>query len=912
MGYRGRMLVTPAFVRVCVVAAVLSLAGVACSGSGDAGPPADELSFEIFPTTTILTNADLAGLTAARDGTLSFGVAPSSLANVDVGYAIVAGVSPSTPSGLLRVVTDVQRAGGGLQLKTMQAPIALAFRKLHVKSQRDITGIGAQPWTKNDLSTRSLRPQDVGFDADAEQPLDFLLFDADDDPSTTNDQIGIHGSIGGGFHFALSVDVDWGDVFDLPNAVKTCVKSLADPLALATGKLPDCSITALLPEVKVKFEADPFMRAHASLYGAASLSYEKDFDVASIPLSPIPIGPLVFLPTVDITAKVEGSAGAGFTVGAHGDVELESSVAISSKHPGSPDIVPIAVKKVEFEADETKVILQASAKVGLGARLAVELYGVVGPYAEATAFAEVKADAAANPCWGLHIGVDTVLGVLVTSPEIPFLGSVTLLDWKGLELTPVDEVISSGSCLPVEKGPPLPPGAGPDAVTYANPSFVPWAHVTTPVGNDGAVTSFLDDGVEWTDDVLAIDGRYVAVGTRNESAVKLDDAGNVVWSRRYRREAGSPPLHLRRVVPTADASMMLLLEAQDGEHASVMKIGQAGGVVFRERVELDPSAGCDFEPFSIVRDTGTGFFVLAACLGDARSAVAHLDANGGVLGVELFGDAVPSDRTIVPSAMATIGGSDVVVMGASSTVAEGTRMFAIRLNGTGTPVWANRVLGCAETPDFHPSDARVNALGQLTIVGTAADHRGGLVMRMKDDGSVAFANVSRFDTTNDNPFNVHAFAELPTTGILVAGSTSNLGLPAGQPGTETSLVLASLDSTGRTLWANRYTLPNQRSMNHASLRLTDDGGAIVTGLAQHTSDPPPGQPGGGLYAMKAFAKDGSLGGVPAATVTVTPMSVVDPLACAADVVPWTTAVTTTTAVVTQVPTLAEDAAVKLE
>ena len=899
--------------------AALASFGPACSSSSDAAPsaPADELSYSIFPTTTILKDAELAVLTSASNGTLTFASTPASLAEIEVGHVIVAPASPQTPRGLLRVVVDVRRDGGALVLATQQAPIALAFRTLHVKAQRDITGLGSAQWKRNDLSPRGFAPrltptrglkakgELLGGTLDEELPLDFLLYDADNDPNTTDDQIGIKGSLGGGFHFGISVDVDWGAVSSLPDAVKTCVKSLA---ATLIGKPPDCSVTALLPEVTTAFEVDPFMKAHASLYGAASLSYEKNFDIASIVLTPITIGPLVFVPDVDITAKVGGSAGAGFTVGAHGVIELKSGVSISSKHPGSPNIIPIAVKRAEFQADDTKVILQASAKVGVGARLSLELYGVVGPYAEATAYAEVKADAFANPCWSLHIGVDTVLGVRVTSPEIPYLGSITLLDWKGLKLTPVDEVISSGSCLPVPKGPPLPPGSGPDAPTYANPTFTPWARVTSPVGEDGAVRSFLDDGTEWTDTAPAIDGRYVSVGSRNDSIVKLDESGTIAWSRRYRRESIAPTFILRRVIPTHDAAMMILTESQDGEPASLLKIGQGGGVYFRKRIELAPEAKCDFEPFGLVRDAGNGFFVLAACLGDERAAVAHLDENADVLGVQLFGDPNPKERWIVASAIAPMG-NDVVVMGSTATTAEGTRMFSIRLSGDGgvdAPVWANRIVGCPDALDLHPNQARVNAQGQLTIVGSAALHRDGMVMRMKDDGSVAFANFPRFDLTGDHPFNVHAFAELPTTGLLVAGMTSDLGLPSGQPGTESSIIVASLDSTGRALWAKRYTLPNQRSMNQASIRVTDDGGVLVMGKAQHTS--PDLQAPGSLFAMKAFAKNGELAG--ASGVTVTSMSVVDPLVCPVTVVPWAATVTRTTAVVTSVPTLVEDGGVK--
>lgn len=232
-------------------------------------------------------------------------------------------------------------------------------------------------------------------------------------------------------------------------------------------------------------------------------------------------------------------------------------------------------------------------------------------------------------------------------------------------------------------------------------------------------------------------------------------------------------------------------------------------------------------------------------------------------------------------------------------------MFAVRLGDVGPPAWANRVVGCAEAPDLHPDQARLNQDNQLTIVGTAADHRAGLVMRIKDDGSVAFANFPRFDATGDLPFGIHAFAELPTTGLLVAGSTTNLGLPTGEPGTETSLFLANLDAVGRVLWAKSYTLPNQRSVNQASLRITDDGGVLVSGVTQHGA-----QPGGGLYAMKAYAKSGELGGAAGVLESALPAAV--PLNCAVSLTRWQVVVSDSTATMTDVPTLVEDGVVHLE
>lgn len=889
--------------RTALPLVLLPLLVLACGSSegeppGAAVAPADEITYELFDTTTLLGPADLVGLQSAPDGTLSYATAPASLATVQPGQVLLAGVSDATPGGLLRIVVEAVHDGPALTMKTRQAPIQVAFRKLHLKAQRDVTGFGGAPAQLADVSTRGLTPQDevLGFDADATLPLDFLLYDADNNPRTTNDQVGIKGEIGGGFHFGIGVDVDWDVVNVVPDLVKQCLLAPAD---LLTGKLPDCSLTALLPELILSFEADPFMKTHASLYGAASLEYSKSFPLANIPLAAIPIGPVVLVPTVTVSAEVSGAASASFTVGARGAIELTSSVKASTKHPSSPEVVPIAVKKAEFQADDTKIVLQAQGKVGVGAALSVLLWGFAGPYAKATAFAEVQADVQANPCWSLHVGVDTSLGIVVQSP-VPFVPG-TLIDWKGLEVTPVDEVLGTGACLPVEKGPQLPPGSGPDALTYSTPTFTPWARVTSPVGDDGAISSLLSEGAEWTDDALAIDGRFVTTGSRHEAVVKLDDAGTLIWSRRYRREASAPPLRVRRLVPTHDASMLVLAEAQEGEPASVIKIGQAGGVWFRKIIQLAPESGCSLQPLGLERDADRGFYVLGGCLGDQRAAVVHLDEAAHVLGAQVFGDV---ERSFVPTAFTTVQG-EPVVLGHSSTPAEGSRMFAARIPDVGNAAWANRYLGCTDVPDLWPSQARVSTNDQLTVVGTASDHRAGLLMRLGNDGAVTFANFSRFDSSGDEPFNVHAFAELPTTGMLVAGATANLGLPSGDPGTETSLFLASLDSIGRTLWARRYTLPAGRGLNHASLRLTDDGGALVTGLAEHTT-----APGGGLYAMKAYAKDGDLAGT--SGVTVTSMPVVEPIACAVTSVPWSVVTSAAGATTADVSTVVEDAAVRVE
>ena len=119
-------------------------------------------------------------------------------------------------------------------------------------------------------------------------PFNFVLFDGDGDQSTTGDQIAIDGSIGGGFDYEFELDVSWGGITALPDAVTSCLASIGDILE---GELPSCSIDDLLPEAKVTFVVLPEVHADATVHGAAILEYEKEVDLASETLAPIVIGP---------------------------------------------------------------------------------------------------------------------------------------------------------------------------------------------------------------------------------------------------------------------------------------------------------------------------------------------------------------------------------------------------------------------------------------------------------------------------------------------------------------------------------------------------------------------------------------------------------------------------------------------
>src|SRR5262245_21100322 len=97
----------------------------------------DEIQAVPFSSTIELKADDLSSLAPdPGDGTLVFATTPASLASVRVGNILVGGLSPSSPAGLLRAVLDVQHDGDRLILKTGQAPIQLAYKKLHARFVR--------------------------------------------------------------------------------------------------------------------------------------------------------------------------------------------------------------------------------------------------------------------------------------------------------------------------------------------------------------------------------------------------------------------------------------------------------------------------------------------------------------------------------------------------------------------------------------------------------------------------------------------------------------------------------------------------------------------------------------------------------------------------------------------------------
>ena len=854
------------------IALLLAGAASACSSDGDADPNAptdppvegERIEAELFESTRQLGEGDLALLTSVDEtGTLTFSSAPPGLEGVAPGDVILAGISPTTPAGLLRVVGAVERSSGRLVLRTVAAPLQVAFKKLHARVVRTAEANDPEAkFTLKDMSplsrpplAPSLSPQFtlVRGEGSASQTYEILVFDGDGDPTTTNDQVRLDATLSGGFGYALDVDVDWGIIERLPEFVTECLKSVAK---IVTGEKPSCSLDDLMPEAKASFTVDPFIQLDAKARGAASLGFEKSFEVGSVTLPPVALGPLVFVPSVDVVAEVKGGASARFDIGATVRAELTSGVTVSSKNAGRPTYDPPKVKDITFDAPPPTVDLHASAEARVGSRLNVSLFGVVGPYAMASGVATINASPLSDPCWRLDVALETELGMRITTPRLPLLGYITLADFRASPVRPLEKEVARGTCV-VPPEPPNPPGGGPVPSVYRSPKFTPWAK---KLGGDvealNTWTGVFRTG--WPELVPTVDGRYLVTGAYALGAHKVDPSGALTWVTSLQGEVGGA-LTARASAHTADAGLITLLDAPVGEGAfALAKMTQSGAVEWSRTYALPQE--CNPRVGTLVQDADRGYLVLGQCLSGGGFLV-RVDARGGVVRARSFRDTDPTGRYIAPL-RGTVTADTLVLMGEVAREGELEWAFVSRLDRDDRPV-VSTAFYCPERIVMNPAAIAPAEDGGVTVAGES--NGPGFVARIKKDGTVGFVAYPSIGTGVLANFLISGIAELPATGMVFVASTRDPGTPASG-----AIVLGGLDSGGRTMWANKYmvTAPEPRSLAVGALHLTDDGGVFVTAVAARGDA---GQ--GDLYAMKVFAKDGHLG--EGTDVTASPLVVSD-------------------------------------
>gem|GEM_PF-5393252 len=260
--------------------------------------------------------------------------------DVHAGDAVVAGSSETTPDGLMRLVTSVERTGPSTVVHTGAAAFTDVFLQADITADDvglDGTTLEVDPVTGRVLAAPAARSVSVGHTFS-------LRESATRSPLTTSlaADLTVHLS----FDLKITTDWDWLDT------------------------------TTRLDRFELLFGLDTTVDVEASLGGAAERSVEfpdRDIVLGRVVLALGPV-PVVLTPALEphayVSAEVEGKVGltyrytSGFTAGVRCE---DGSCSPVSEHESSADPSLVAT-------------VSGTVKAGVKLPLSVKLYEVAGPY----------------------------------------------------------------------------------------------------------------------------------------------------------------------------------------------------------------------------------------------------------------------------------------------------------------------------------------------------------------------------------------------------------------------------------------------------------------------------------------------------------------------------------------------------
>lgn len=722
-------------------AVLVIAAAVGCGGHETSAAGGDVV---VGPRTKVLDDDSLARITHVADdrSTIDLSGTTPMLDALTPGDVIVAKVSPTTPVGLLRKVERVDREP--LRIVTSVASLADAFERAHLTLHREL---GAAD-LKAPLSTQSLRPLGVhplggaGVSADGALTLgvnDLVVYDLDGDPTTTHDQARITGNVS--IHPAIDLTVD-----------------------IADFKLKEATLG--------------FTGTQSATLGAvidAGYTFDESRVVPAFTFAPItvPIGgvPVVVVPKVDVRFGAKGA----LTVALSTDASETASFQVGV---GYKDGAWGATKSGTFGAtlDPPSIDGKLSLKTYAGPELDLLLYGVSGPYANVRGYLALDADLAGVPCFNLHGGLESGLGV-----KIDLLGA-NVVDYA-TTVSILDQPISNGSCQGS-----LPPD------TF-------WSKVWSAPSSAPEATRF----------AAMPDGGFVVVGRSLDRVFKVDAKGNLGWSHAFVDFRDT-----RSVVALADGSAVVV-------GADRFVVFDPSGAIVRAR-RFTPPAGVTIEAHALAATKDGGFFVV----GDVQGPTGYADA--WALKLDKSGNVLWSKR---------IGGSGIEHAAAALEAPDGALVlagddgddqgFAAAFTAAGAASWQRQYGGLTTAQSFAAVTAAPDGLLLAGTIQEGPGRHGWLVRTLADGtmkggtyGSIQYLPI---DPVADN------FVQIAVNGIAPAAG-------AGESYVGVGSIWDGKSTTTSQLWAFKVSLAPDATATFDWSRGFDavgaDDGYAVAELADRT------------------------------------------------------------------------------
>jgi len=333
---------------------------------------------DVFRDTTIELTKQTTDLISSinEDGSVfTFSGLTPELEQVQVGDVIISGISEQAPYGFLRKVDSIQEHDGDLVMVTEQASLDEAFESLSLSIQQALTPESIQNVIKDPTITLKHIPSGSTLKDFEFQLNNTVLYDEDNNFSTTDDQINANGSL----VFSPSIDFRIKYVNSNWDIYFTQTMSAQSGLTISSK----INVTIPLSEIPL---------------------------TPLIPLAAIPVPglPIVVSPALQIWTGMNGSVFAGISSSV-----IQMTSFTSGLHYFNDNLEEIQEFSSEFIYTQPTFQTGASFKAFVGPKLSLKINGVLGPYAATNLALKLDITPFSDTLLALKGGLEIPMGVSV-------------------------------------------------------------------------------------------------------------------------------------------------------------------------------------------------------------------------------------------------------------------------------------------------------------------------------------------------------------------------------------------------------------------------------------------------------------------------------------------------------------------
>ena len=295
------------------------------------------------------------------------------------GKIIVVSVTDKTPNGLLKKVTNVSTQAGASTLSLEQASLTEALSEADIMISGNLEANGETYSSNKSISVRP-NPRALKSNLNIEIPIEeYVLYDADGNSATTNDQIVLNGSLELGLSISMHIKISNGELKKFEFVSKPSI----------TSKI-SISSSISLGSIDIKKNLiEPF-------------HLKRIVFLVATPSGPFPI---VIVPVLKLDATLSGSASIGVSSDVTTTLEQQAGAVYEDGH-----LAPVNNHTEQFDFSQPSLSANCKLDLSVGPSLDFLIYDVVGPYFEVKGKTSFVIDTGSSPCWTLSAGLYSKIG----------------------------------------------------------------------------------------------------------------------------------------------------------------------------------------------------------------------------------------------------------------------------------------------------------------------------------------------------------------------------------------------------------------------------------------------------------------------------------------------------------------------